>query len=71
MITKEDRQAIDDMAKAVAPAVKRAIDKATGTNIRIDDEVYAAIMAAKGKLEAKTGKPQSLNAALRSALGLR
>ena len=45
--------------------------KATGTNIRIDDDVYAAIMAAKGKLEAKTGRPQSLNAALRSALGLR
>ena len=40
-------------------------------NIRIDDEVYAAIMAAKGKLEAKTGKPQSLNAALLSVLGLR
>ncbi len=39
-------------------------------NIRIDDDVYAAIMAAKGKLEAKTGKPQSLNAALRSVLGL-
>ena len=40
------------------------------TNIRIDDEVYAAIMAAKGKLEAKTGKPQSLNAALRFLMKL-
>ena len=41
------------------------------TNIRVDDGVYAAIMAAKVKLEAKTGKPQSLNAGLRSALGLK
>ena len=40
------------------------------TNIRIDDDVYAAAFAAKVKLEAKTGRPQSLNAALRSLLGL-
>ena len=41
------------------------------TNIRIDDKVYAAIMEAKVRLEAKTGRPQSLNAALRSLLKTR
>ena len=45
-------------------------DKATGTNIRIDPDVYAAIMEAKVKLEAKTGRPQSLNAALRFLMKL-
>ena len=39
-------------------------------NIRIDPAVYAAILKAKAKLEAKTGKVQSMSNALRSILGL-
>ncbi len=47
-----------------------AVPKARATNIRIDAEVYAAIVAVKAKLEAKTKRPQSLNAALRALLRL-
>ena len=38
--------------------------------IRVDPDVYAAALKAKAALEAKTGRPQSLNDGLRHLLGL-